>query len=377
MSSEVRENSSWGTPSVRSIQPYVGGRPISEVAREFGLDPQGIVKLASNENPLGMSPAARRAMAEAALDAPRYPDNDAFALRAALAARLGVDASWIVLGHGSSDILEMAARALLAEGDSCVYSQYGFVVYASAVQQRGARHIVVPARDFGHDLPAMAAAIEASTRLVYVANPNNPTGTLASPQQIDAFMRSVPPGVVVVLDEAYVEYLDESLQRTSIELLRRHPNLVVSRTFSKAYGLAGLRIGYCAVQPALGDVLNRVRSAFNTGTLAQAAALAALGDQDFVRRSVELNRAGMRQLEAGIDELGLERVASHGNFVLVRVGDDEAAGGRVARAMLAQGVIVRPVDNYGLGRWLRISVGTADENRRCLDALRHALAAQA
>ena len=375
MSSEVRESSSWGTPSVRSIQPYVGGRPISEVAREFGLDPQGIVKLASNENPLGMSPAARRAMAEAALDAPRYPDNDAFALRAALAAHLGVDASWIVLGHGSSDILEMAARALLAEGDSCVYSQYGFVVYASAVQQRGARHIVVPARDFGHDLPAMAAAIEASTRLVFVANPNNPTGTLASPQQIEEFMRSVPPGVVVVLDEAYVEYLDESLQRTSIEWLRRHPNLVVSRTFSKAYGLAGLRIGYCAVQPALGDVLNRVRSAFNTSTLAQAAALAALGDRDFVRRSVEINRAGMRQLEAGIDELGLERVPSHGNFVLLRVGDDEAAGARVAGAMLAQGVIVRPVDNYGLGRWLRISVGTADENRRCLDALRNALGA--
>lgn len=374
MSTAVSPSSSWGTESVRSINPYVGGRPISEVAREFGLDPNTIVKLASNENPLGMSPAARQAMLDAALESPRYPDNDAFELRRALAAHLGVDPSWIVLGHGSSDILEIAARALLAEGDSCVYSQYGFVVYASAVQQRGARHIVVPARDFGHDLAAMAAAIEPSTRLVYVANPNNPTGTLADPDQIEAFVRSVPGHVVIVLDEAYVEYLDPQVQGASLELLRRHPNLVVSRTFSKAYGLAGLRIGYCAVQPALGDVLNRVRSAFNTSNLAQAAALAALRDQDFVRRSAECNRAGMRQLEAGIDALGLRRVPSHGNFVLVRVGDDDGAGARVARAMLAQGVIARPVANYGLGPWLRISVGTEAENLRCLAALGKALA---
>ena len=374
MSNVARSTTDWGTESVRSINPYVGGRPISEVAREFGLAPESIVKLASNENPLGMSPAARQAMVEAALEAPRYPDNDAFELRGALARHLGVDPSWIVLGHGSSDILEMAARALLAEGDSCVYSQYGFVVYASAVQQRGARHIVVPAKDFGHDLPAMAAAIEASTRLVYVANPNNPTGTLASPAQIEQFVRSVPERVVIVLDEAYVEYLDPALQGASLELLHRHPNLVVSRTFSKAYGLAGLRIGYCAVHPALGDVLNRVRSAFNTSNLAQAAALAALRDQEFVLRSSELNRAGMRQLEAGIDQLGLERVPSHGNFLLVRVGEDDKAGARVARAMLAQGVIARPVDNYGLGSWLRISVGTEAENRSCLAALGKAVA---
>ncbi len=374
MSSVATASQPWGTESVRSINPYVGGRPISEVAREFGLDPAEIVKLASNENPLGMSEAARRAMLDAAREAPRYPDNDAYALRHALAAHLGVDAAWIVLGHGSSDILEIAARALLAEGDSCVYSQYSFVVYASAVQQRGARHIVVPARDFGHDLQAMAAAIEPSTRLVYVANPNNPTGTLASPQAVEAFLRSVPERVVVVLDEAYVEYLEPGAQQASLRLLRNHPNLAVTRTFSKAYGLAGLRIGYCAVQPALADVFNRVRSAFNTSDLAQAAALAALADQDFVRRSAEVNRAGMRQLEQGIDRLGLRRVPSSGNFLLLQVGDDAAAGSRVARAMLAQGVIVRPVDNYGLGQWLRISVGTQAENQRCLAALARALA---
>ncbi len=373
-SSPASQRPRWGTESVRSINPYVGGRPVSEVARAFGLDPQSIVKLASNENPLGMSEAARQAMIDAALDVPRYPDNDAYALRQALAAHLGVDASWIVLGHGSSDILEIAARALLGEGDSCVYAQYSFIVYASAVQQRGARHIVVPAVDFGHDLPAMARAIEDSTRLVYLANPNNPTGTLVSPQQLEDFLRSVPPAVAVVLDEAYVEYLDPQLQRCSLELLRRYPNLVVCRTFSKAYGLAGLRIGYGVAQPELADLFHRVRSAFNTSDLAQAAARAALADQDFVRRSTELNRAGMRQLEQGIDALGLQRVPSSGNFLLLRVGDDEQAGARVARAMLERGVIVRPVDNYGLGRWLRISVGTEAENRRCLDALRQALA---
>ncbi len=374
MSSVLRESPSWGTASVRSIQPYVGGRPISEVAREFGLDPGAIVKLASNENPLGMSASARQAMLDAASEAGRYPDNDAFELRQALADHLGVDASWVALGHGSSDILEMAARALLGEGDSCVYSQYGFVVYASAVQQRAARHIVVPAREFGHDLPAMAAAVEASTRLVYVANPNNPTGTLLQPAQVADFVARVPRDVVVLLDEAYVEYLEPEQRTDSVALLREHPNLIVSRTFSKAYGLAGLRIGYAAAQPALAGLLNRVRSAFNTSGVAQAAALAALRDTAFLQRTVELNRAGMRQLEAGFAALALSYVPSHGNFVLLRAGDDAQAGARVAAALLQRGVIARPVANYGLGPWLRISVGTEGENARCLDALRAVLA---
>ena len=374
MSTQSETPQHWGTDYVRTIAPYVGGRPISEVAREIGVDPASIVKLASNENPLGMSPLARQAVLDALADAPRYPDNDAWDLRHALAAHLGVDAAWVVLGHGSSDILEMAARALLAEGDACVYSQYGFLVYALAVQQAGARHIVVPARDFGHDLPAMLAAIDARTRLVYVANPNNPTGTLLQPQAVAEFVAQVPRDVVVLLDEAYVEYLEPAERTDSIALLRAHTNLIVSRTFSKAYGLAGLRMGYAAAQPPLADLLNRVRSAFNTSSVAQAAALAALRDTAFLQRTVELNQAGMRQLEAGLRALGLRYVPSHGNFVLVRAGDDEQAGARVAAALLQQGVIARPVANYGLGPWLRISVGSEGENARCLDALRTARA---
>jgi histidinol-phosphate aminotransferase len=367
----------YGIDYVRSISPYVGGRPIAEVAREIGMPEASIVKLASNENPLGMSPLARQAVLDALAEAPRYPDNDSYALRRALAAQLQVPPEWIVLGHGSSDILEMAARALLAEGDSCVYSQYGFVVYGLAVQQAGARHIVVPARDFGHDLDAMAQAIGADTRLVYVTNPNNPTGTAVPPAAIEAFVRSVPERVVIVLDEAYVEYLEPGMRGDSIALARAHPNLIVSRTFSKAYGLAGLRIGYAVAQPGLIDLLGRVRSAFNTGTLAQAAAVAALRDTDFLQRTVAANAAGMRQLVAAFDALGLRHVPSHANFVLVRMGDDELAGARLAAALLRQGVIVRPVGGYGLGQWLRISVGTAEENARCIDALQQALRAGA
>ena len=373
MSSTTSASPQWGTEYVRTISPYVGGRPIGQVAREIGMDEANIVKLASNENPLGMSSKARQAVVDALGETARYPDNDGYALRQALATHLRVPADWIILGHGSSDILEMAARALLSEADSCVYSQYSFIVYALAVQQAGARHHVVPAKSYGHDLPAMAAAIERDTRLVYVANPNNPTGTLASHDAIAAFMKKVPAGVVVVLDEAYVEYIDPALRTDSIALLREHPNLVVSRTFSKAYGLAGLRLGYAAAQPALADVLNRVRSAFNTSTVAQAAAIASLKDQDFLDRSVDTNRRGMAQLTQAFDAMGLRYIPSYGNFVLVRVGDDNQAGARVNAELLNKGVIVRPVANYGLGSWLRISVGTQAENARCISALQVAL----
>ncbi len=337
----------WGTDYVRTISPYVGGRPIAEVAREIGMDATRIVKLASNENPLGMSAAARQAIVDALAESPRYPDNDSHALRQALAEHLGLPAEWIVLGHGSSDILEMAARALLSEGDSCVYSQYGFIVYPLAVQQAGARHIVVPASHYGHDLPAMAAAIEPSTRLVFVANPNNPTGTLASAETVAAFLQRVPPNVVVVLDEAYVEYLDPALRTDSIALLRKHPNLVISRTFSKAYGLAGLRIGYAAAHPALADVLNRVRSAFNTSTVAQAAALAALADTDVAQ---PLLFAVQVALVAALRSAGIEAAAHVGHTV----GEVAAAEGKdsvdaffdLIRDALAAGQDVK-LSNFG------------------------------
>lgn len=360
----------WGTDYVQSISPYVGGKPIAEVARQFGLQPERIVKLASNENPLGMSPKARDALMAAMNDSTRYPDNDGYALKQALAQQCGVPAAWITLGHGSSDLLEMAARALLTDADAGMYSRYSFIVYTQAVQGVGAAHQVVPDRDFGHDLPAMLAAITPQTKLIFVANPNNPTGTFLTADALLAFLRQVPPRIAVVLDEAYVEYIQPELRYDSMAWVREFPNLIVSRTFSKAYGLAGLRMGYGVSQPPLTDVLNRVRSAFNTSTLGQAAALAALDDQGFIDQAYSVNRAGHAQLAAAFDALGLRYIPSQGNFILVRVGEDDGAGARVNLALLQRGVIARPVDNYGLPQWLRISIGTEAENATCIAALR-------
>jgi histidinol-phosphate aminotransferase len=364
----------FGPDYVRAISPYVAGKPISEVAREFGLDEAGIVKLASNENPLGMPESARRAVAEAVAELGRYPDANGFALKNALSARLGVPADWLTLGNGSNDILELAAHALVEPGQSIVYAEFSFAVYALATQEIGARAIEVPARDYGHDLDAMAAAIAPDTRLVFIANPNNPTGTFVPAAQIEAFLQRVPRHVVVVLDEAYNEYLDAEQQYDAIAWVRRYPNLMVSRTFSKAYGLAGLRIGYAVAQAELTDLLNRIRQPFNVNSVAQAAAMAALADADFLRRSAALNRDGKRQLTEAFDRLGLEYVPSSGNFVLVRVGDDDGAGARVNLALLKQGVIVRPVGNYNLPRWLRVTIGLQEENAAFIAALERALA---
>jgi histidinol-phosphate aminotransferase len=356
---------------VRALSPYIAGKPIEEVAREHGLDPERIVKLASNENPLGMPDSARRALLAAVPELARYPDSNAFALKAALAQRLDVPVEWLTLGNGSNDILEMAAGALVGPGRSCVYAQHSFAVYALATQVRGGRAIVVPARDYGHDLDAMVVAIAPDTRLMYLANPNNPTGTFVSADQMADFLARVPSDVVVVLDEAYNEYLAPELRLDSTAWVRRYPNLLVSRTFSKVYGLAGLRIGYGIAQPELTDLLNRVRHPFNVNSLAQAAALAALNDAEFLARSVEVNRSGMAQLTAGFDALGLGYVPSYGNFVLVRVGP----AGRVYQELLQRGVIVRPVANYGLPEWLRVTVGLPEENETFLAALPAALAA--
>jgi histidinol-phosphate aminotransferase len=338
----------FGPEYVRAISPYVAGRPIAEVAREFGLDEASIVKLASNENPLGMPESAKAAMAAAVAELGRYPDSNGFELKAALSARYDVSADWLTLGNGSNDILELAAHALVKPGESIVYAQYSFAVYALATQEIGARAIEVPARDYGHDLEAMAAAIAPDTRLIFIANPNNPTGTFLPAAQIDAFLARVPADVVVVLDEAYNEYLDPE-------------------------DLAGLRVGYAVAQPALTDLLNRIRQPFNVNSLAQAAAVAALGDQAFLSKSATLNREGKAQLVAAFDRLGLEYVPSYGNFVLVRVGDDNEAGARVNVALLKQGVIVRPVGSYGLPQWLRVTIGLPQENAAFIAALERAL----
>ncbi|MHA6891632.1 histidinol-phosphate transaminase [Ralstonia pseudosolanacearum] len=364
----------FGPEYVRAIAPYVTGKPISEVAREFGLEAARIVKLASNENPLGMPASARAAMTAAIDELARYPDANGFRLKAALHAKFGVPEVWITLGNGSNDILELAARALVAPGQGVIYAQHAFAVYTLAAQEVGARAVEVPARDYGHDLDAMAAAITPDTRLIYVANPNNPTGTFLPADAIAAFLAKVPPAVVVVLDEAYNEFLKPEQQYDSIAWVRQYPNLLVSRTFSKAYGLAGLRVGYGIAQPQLTALLNRIRQPFNVNSLAQAAAVAALSDAEFLRRSAELNAAGYAQLTQAFARLGLEYVPSSANFVLVRVGDDADAGARVNLALLKQGVIVRPVGNYGLPQWLRISIGLPEENAVCIAALESALA---
>jgi histidinol-phosphate aminotransferase len=364
----------YGPEYIRAIAPYQAGKPIAEVAREFGLNEANIIKLASNENPFGVPESAKQAMADAVAELGRYPDANGFDLKGALSKRYDVPADWITLGNGSNDILEIAAHALVERGQSIVYSQYSFAIYALAAQGVGAQHIVTPAKAYGHDLAAMLAAIRDDTRLVFIANPNNPTGTFIPAAEIEDFLAKVPSHVVVVLDEAYNEFLAPQDQFESAEWVKKYPNLLVSRTFSKAYGLAGLRVGFAIAQPALTDLLNRVRQPFNVNSLAQAAAIAALNDKDFLQKGAENNAAGYQQYVAAFDKLGLEYVPSFGNFVLVKVGDDAGAGARVNLSLLKQGVIVRPVGGYGLPEWLRVSIGLPEENEAFIEALTVALA---
>jgi len=366
--------SNFGPDYVRAIAPYQGGKPIAEVAREFGLDEAAIVKLASNENPLGIPQSSQLAMQQAFADLARYPDSNGFDLKAAIAKKFKVPSDWITLGNGSNDILELAARALVQPGQSVVYSQYSFAVYPLATQAVGARAIVVPANDFGHDLEAMVDSIASDTKLVFVANPNNPTGTFVAGEQIEVMLKRIPSHVVVVLDEAYTEYLPSHLHYDSLAWVRQYPNLIVSRTFSKAYGLAGLRVGFGIAQPALTDLLNRIRQPFNVNSPAQAAAVAALSDDEYLFKSAQLNAEGYRQITEAFTHMGIEFVPSYGNFVLFRAGDDDGAGARVYLALLKQGVIVRPVGNYGLPQWLRVSIGLPHENEAFLKALKSVLA---
>jgi len=350
---------------VRSIAPYQPGKPISELAREMGIAEAGIVKLASNENPRGIGPRTRVAIDAALADIARYPDGNGFELKQALAKRYGVDMGSIVLGNGSNDVLELVALAFLGPGRAAVFSQHCFAVYPLATQARGARSIVVPAKSYGHDLDAMARAIDDETYIAWIANPNNPTGTFARHEEVEAFLKRVPERVLVVLDEAYNEYIGADLRADPVKWLKRHPNLVVTRTFSKAYGLAGLRVGYALAHPSVADVMNRVRQPFNVNSIALAAAAAALDDMEFVARSYAVNLSGMRQLEEGVRGLGLDYIPSYGNFLAVRVGK----GQEIFKRLLRRGVIVRPVGGYGLPEHLRVTIGTAAENERFLAAL--------
>ena len=354
---------------VRAIAPYQPGKPISELAREFGLDERAIVKLASNENPRGISPKALAAVKAALPELGRYPDG--YDLTRALSDRLGVAMQQIVLGNGSNDVLEFAGMAFLAPGCSAVYSQHAFAVYPLATQARGAESIVVPAKNFGHDLEAMLAAIRPGTHVVFIANPNNPTGTMLTAAELGSFLERAPKNVIVVVDEAYNEYLDPALRCPSIAWIGRFPNLIVTRTFSKVYGLAGLRVGYAVCHAEVAALLNRVRQPFNVNNLAIVAAVAALADDEFVRASYELNVAGMAQLTGGCKRLGLAWIPSYGNFVTVEIPRKGGASqaGAVFQKLLRLGVIVRPLAGYAMPDHLRVTIGLAAENARFLEAL--------
>jgi len=355
---------------VQKLAPYQPGKPVSELVRELGLSERAIVKLASNENPLGPSPQVAQAINGAVAELARYPDGAGFALKQKLAARYSVRPNQITLGNGSNDLLELVARAFLAPGLNAVFSEYAFAVYPLATQAVGAEGRVVAAKDYGHDLNAMLAAIDGQTRVVFIANPNNPTGTWFDRAVLVDFLSKVPSSVLVVLDEAYIEYADDELP-DGLELLDQYPNLLVLRTFSKAFGLAGLRIGYGISSADIADVLNRVRAPFNVNTLAQVAAIAALEDNEHLQRSIQINAQGMAQLKTGLDKLGLKTLPSKANFITIDFAREAAP---IDRALLQRGVIVRPLAPYGMPHFLRVSIGTEVENVRFLEALGEVLA---
>ena len=362
------------TPGVQGLQPYEPGKPLSELEREYGV--RDAIKLASNENPLGPSPAALEAARGVLGDMSRYPDGNGFELKRALGARFGLESAGITLGNGSNDVLEIVARAFLAPGLEAVFSQYAFAVYPIVTQAIGATARVAPAHNgergtcYGHDLDAMAAEIGDKTRVVFIANPNNHTGTWLNRDELERFLERVPPRVIVVLDEAYVEYVTEPDYPDSLPWLSRFPNLILTRTFSKAYGLAGLRVGFALSHPEIANLLNRVRQPFNVNHIALAAATAALGDRAHLEASLKLNQAGQVQWAEAAAELGLEYIPSAGNFICLDVGRPAAA---VYEQLLREGVIVRPVAAYGLPNHLRITLGLAQENRRAINALRKVL----
>ncbi|MBH0064700.1 histidinol-phosphate transaminase [Psychrobacter sp. SZ93C1] len=357
--------------SILSLAPYQTGKPVEELTREYGIS--DVVKLASNENPVGCSPKVTLAITEQLGQLARYPDGNGYYLKQALADFNDVNVDQITLGNGSDDLLDILARSFVGAGDAIVYSQYAFVVYSMLAKMQGAMDVEVPAQRFGHDLKAMSQAVQdnPNTKLVFIANPNNPTGTQLAHKELHAFMASVPSSVLVVLDEAYIEYSPESNNRA---LLDEFDNVVIVRTFSKAYGLAGLRVGYALSSVAVADLLNRIRQPFNVSRIGLAAA-AALADQDFIERTRLMNDEQMRWLEKQFDALGLGFIKSHANFIMVKieVEMEDITAASIHEALLEQGVIIRPLAAYGLHNWLRITVGLAEDNLRLIDTLRSIL----
>jgi histidinol-phosphate aminotransferase len=360
---------------VRNLKPYVPGKPVSELEREYGIS--GIIKLASNENPLGPSPKALEAIRSNLDEIAFYPDGNSFDLKASIAKKHGISADQVTTGNGSNDILELIARVFLCPGKNAVFAQHSFAVYPIVTQITGAQAVITPVFSEESDSPyvidfdAMLKAVNEQTGVVFIANPNNPTGSWAKREALYGFIRALPQQVVVVVDEAYIEYATDPDFPDASTWLSEFPNLVVTRTFSKAYGLAGLRAGYGLSSPEVADLLNRTRQPFNINLLSQVAALAALDDEAHIQKSVETNAHGIKQLVDGFNQLALGFIPSVGNFICVKVGSDSAS---VYEKLLRQGVIVRPVDNYGLPEYLRVTVGTEEQNHRFLTALEQALA---
>ena len=352
--------------AIKDINPYVPGKPIEELARERGID--NAIKLASNENPRGPSQSVLNAIERATRELSRYPDASAFRLKGLLASRLGIAENQITIGNGSNDVLDLAGRVALSPATNGVIDEHCFVVYPLTITGANATKQVVPSKAWGHDLKAMAKAIDDDTRIVFLANPNNPTGTWFTQNELIEFMESVPSHVWVVLDEAYYEYAcDTPGYPDGVQLTHQYSNLIVTRTFSKVYGLASLRIGYSISNPDFANLMNRLRQPFNANSVALTAAEAALLDEDYVRQTVQLNAEGMSLLESGFSELDLEYIPSKGNFVTFRVG---SSSGDVYEALLNSGVVVRPVANYGMPEHLRVTVGLAEENERFITTLK-------
>lgn len=351
------------TTAIQALQPYQPGKPIAELAREYGL--QDIIKLASNENPFGFSPIVKQVLMDNLCELHRYPDGNGFELKQALAEKHQLDMRCITLGNGSNDVLELIARAFITPQQAVMYSQYAFAVYPLATQAVGGQHNVIAADNYAHDLIAMQAGLTAATRLIFIANPNNPTGTWLNKHDLYQFLTQVPKDVLVVIDEAYVEYVTAADYPDASLWLGEFPNLIVTRTFSKAYGLAGLRVGYALSQPQIADILNRVRQPFNVNQMALLAAVAALQDQTHIQNTLAANTAGMQQLCLGFKQMGLEYIPSQANFITVKVGN----ANMVYEALLSQGVIVRPLAGYQLPAHLRITIGSTAENARLLQAL--------
>jgi histidinol-phosphate aminotransferase len=357
-------------PWIQALEPYPPGKPIDELEREYGV--VGSIKLASNENPLGPSPRALAALREALSQLHRYPDGGCFYLRRALARKYGLLPEATIIGNGSNEIIELVVRTFMREGDEAVMADQAFVIYRMVVQAHGGRAVCVPLRNWTHDLEAIADSIGPATKVVFLANPNNPTGTIFFRRQWEEFLHAVRSNVVIVMDEAYAEFVADAEYPDSLAALQRPRPLIVLRTFSKIYGLAGLRVGYGIAHPELIDMMNRVRAPFNVSSLAQVAAMAALDDEEHVTRVRRLNREGLTYLCDAFTRLGLEVVPSWANFVLVRVGNAV----RIYEALLREGVIVRPVGFYGFPEHVRVTVGLAEENERLVATLARVLAAE-